>query len=79
MNDQAAAIGGVETAVSAAASELSQMVGSIETADKSATATQQRSSEMMAASKGVSDNVGALDSSVREFLGGIRSAQRRAA
>jgi methyl-accepting chemotaxis protein len=79
MNDQAAAIGSVEHAVSMAASELSQMVGSIETADKSATATQQRSSEMMAASKGVSENVGALDSSVREFLGGIRSAQRRAA
>jgi methyl-accepting chemotaxis protein len=79
MNDQAAAIGGVETAVSAAASELSQMVGSIETADKSATATQQRSSEMMAASKGVSENVGALDASVRKFLGGIRSTHNLAA
>jgi methyl-accepting chemotaxis protein len=79
MNDQAMAIGNVENAVSAAASELSHMVVSIETADKSATATQQRSSQMMAASKGVSDNVGALDNSVREFLGGIRDAQRRAA
>ncbi len=79
MHDQTAAIGNVETAVSVAATELSQMVGSIETADKSATATQQRSSEMLAASKGVSENVGALDSSVREFLGDIRSAQRRAA
>jgi methyl-accepting chemotaxis protein len=79
MNDQALAIGGVETAVSAAASELSAMVGSIETADRSATASQKRSSEMMVASKDVSENVIALDSSVREFLGGIRKSHRHAA
>jgi methyl-accepting chemotaxis protein len=79
MNDQAAAMNRVQSVVENATSELSTMVTSIEAADRSAAATQQRSSEMLEASRGVSENVGALDSSVRAFLGGIRNSRREAA
>jgi methyl-accepting chemotaxis protein len=79
MNDQAAAITRVQSVVADATSELSSMVANIESADRSAGASQQRSSVMLAASRGVSDNVGALDSSVRAFLDGIRNSQRHAA
>jgi methyl-accepting chemotaxis protein len=79
MNRQAAAIGQVRHAVTQATDELSSVVGSIEAADRSATASQQRSSEMLEASRGVSENVGALDNSVRKFLGGIRNSRSQAA
>jgi methyl-accepting chemotaxis protein len=79
MNDQAAAMKRVQSVVVDATSELSTMVNNIESADRSAAATQQRSSVMLEASRGVSDNVGALDSSVRSFLNGIRDSQRKAA
>jgi methyl-accepting chemotaxis protein len=79
MNRQAAAIGQVRHAVTQATDELSSVVGSIEAADRSATASQQRSSEMLEASRGVSENVGALDNSVRKFLGGIRNSRNQAA
>jgi methyl-accepting chemotaxis protein len=79
MDDQVRAIGSVERTVTDATSELAVMASCIEAADRSATASQHRSSEMLAASHGVSENVGALDQSVRQFLGGIRNAQNRAA
>jgi methyl-accepting chemotaxis protein len=79
MQGQARAINGVQQAVNHATEELSSMVGSIEAADHSAAQAQARSSGMLAASRSVSDNVGALDSSVRAFLGGIRNPDRRAA
>jgi methyl-accepting chemotaxis protein len=79
MNDQAAAIDHVNEAINAASSELSLMVNSIDSADKSASVAIQRSSEMLAASNSVSETVGALDQSIRDFLGGLQSAQRHAA
>jgi methyl-accepting chemotaxis protein len=79
MNEQAAAIGQVEDVIVSAADELSVMVKSMDSADASATAALQRSGEMMAASRHVSANVGALDSSVRDFLGGVREARQQAA
>lgn len=79
MNEQALAIDHVNEAISAASSELSTMVSSINGADQSAAVAIERSAEMLAASKSVSDSVGTLDESVREFLGGLQSAQRHAA
>lgn len=79
MADQTLAIDHVNEAISAASSELSTMVSSIDGADRSATVAIERSGEMLAASKSVSDSVGTLDQSVRDFLGGLQSAQRRAA
>ena len=79
MNDQALAIDHVNDAISAASSELTMMVSSINGADQSATVAIERSTEMLAASKSVSDSVGTLDKSVRDFLGGLQSAQRQAA
>jgi methyl-accepting chemotaxis protein len=79
MNGQAVAMTKVQSVVAKATSELSTMVTNIETADRSATATQQRSSVMLEASRDVSENVGALDNSVRDFLNGIRNSQRKAA
>jgi methyl-accepting chemotaxis protein len=79
MQGQAMAINGVQRAVTHATDELSAMVGSIEAADRSATQAQARSTGMLDASQSVSDNVGALDNSVRAFLGGIRNANRIAA
>jgi methyl-accepting chemotaxis protein len=78
MSDQAAAIGHVNHAISAASHELVVMVNSIDSADKSAAIAIQRSAEMLAASKLVSDSVGTLDISVRDFLGDIQSAQHKA-
>jgi methyl-accepting chemotaxis protein len=79
MNEQAAAIGQVEDVIGTTTDELSAMVHSMDTADSAATAALNRSTEMMAASRHVSANVGALDTSVREFLGGMQNAQRRVA
>lgn len=47
--------------------------------DSAATAALNRSNEMMAASRYVSANVDVLDTSVREFLGGMQNAQSRSA
>jgi methyl-accepting chemotaxis protein len=79
MNEQTVAIGKVEDIISAASLDLSSMVSSIDSADASASAAMGRSSQMLAASVSVSDKVGALDVSVRDFLGGMQSAQRKAA
>jgi methyl-accepting chemotaxis protein len=79
MNGQTEAIGQVHIVVANAAAELGKMVTSIEAADRSATATRDRSSEVLEASKGVSENVGALDYSVRAFLRGVQDSQRAAA
>jgi methyl-accepting chemotaxis protein len=79
MHKQSAAISEVRSAVTQATADLSTVVNSIEAADRSAGATQQRSSELLNASRGVSENVGALDSSVRTFLGGIRNSRAAAA
>jgi methyl-accepting chemotaxis protein len=79
MQGQTIAISQVNNVISNASSELSTMVHSIDGADKSASIAIARSSEMLAASKSVSDSVDILDKSVREFLGGIQSAQQQAA
>jgi methyl-accepting chemotaxis protein len=79
MHKQTAAIGEVRSAVTQATADLSTVVNSIEAADRSASATQLRSSELLEASRGVSENVGALDSSVRTFLGDIRNSRTAAA
>ncbi len=79
MNQQTESIGKVEDVIVSATDELSVMVQSMDSADASATAAMQRSSEMMAASRHVSANVGALDTSVRDFLGGVREARQQAA
>ncbi|MGL5839819.1 MAG: methyl-accepting chemotaxis protein [Sphingorhabdus sp.] len=75
MNGQSEAIAQVHMVVSSTAAELAKMVVSIEAADDSATATRHRSSEMLLASKGVSENVGALDNSVRAFLRSVHNSQ----
>jgi methyl-accepting chemotaxis protein len=79
MSDQASAINHVNDTIGAASRNLTAMVSSIDSADKSASVAIDRSSEMLAASDSVSASVGTLDKSVREFLGGLQSAQRRAA
>ena len=79
MNDQTAAISQVNDIISHASADLSNMVQSIDGADKSAAVAIERSSEMLVASKSVSDSVDTLDKSVRAFLGGLQSAQRHAA
>jgi methyl-accepting chemotaxis protein len=79
MSCQTEAIGRVHLVVADAASQLAQMVSSIEAADRSATATRNRSSEMLAASKGVSENIGALDGSVRAFLRDVQESRPIAA
>ncbi len=79
MNGQSEAIGHVHLLVSGAASELAKMVTSIEAADRSATLTRDRSSDMLEASRGVSNNVGTLDTSVRAFLRGIHESRPIAA
>lgn len=79
MNHQTAAISQVNDIISHASADLSNMVQSIDGADKSATVAIERSSEMLVASKSVSDSVDTLDKSVRAFLGGLQSAQRHAA
>jgi methyl-accepting chemotaxis protein len=79
MSNQASAINHVNDTISEASRNLSAMVGSIDSADKSASIAIERSSEMLAASNSVSASVGTLDKSVREFLGGLQSAQRQAA
>lgn len=76
MTDQAFAIDQVNFAINAASSELSTMVSSINGADRSATIAIERSAEMLLASKSVSDSVGTLDKSVRDFLGGLQSTRR---
>jgi methyl-accepting chemotaxis protein len=78
MDDQAATISGVSDRIARAANELTVMVSSIDGADRSASAAIQKSSEMLSASKSVSDTVGLLDRSVRDFLGGIQNASRAA-
>jgi methyl-accepting chemotaxis protein len=79
MNDQTAAIGQVHHIVANAVSELSKMVISIESADRSASASRDRSIEMLQASKGVSENVGDLDNSVRTFLREVQESRPLAA
>jgi methyl-accepting chemotaxis protein len=79
MHNQAAAMTKVQSVVAQATSELTNMVNNIEAADRSAAASQQRSSSMLEASQGVSTNVGALDNSVRTFLNDIRNSQNIAA
>jgi methyl-accepting chemotaxis protein len=79
MNHQTAAMSQVNDIISHASADLSNMVQSIDGADKSATVAIERSSEMLVASKSVSDSVDTLDKSVRAFLGGLQSAQRHAA
>ncbi len=79
MHGQSIAITQVNDVIAIASNELSGMVHSIDGADKSAGVARERSSEMLAASKSVSDSVDTLDKSVRDFLGGIQSAQQQAA
>jgi methyl-accepting chemotaxis protein len=78
MDDQATAIDQVSDRIATATSDLAIMVTSIDSADKSASAAIHKSSEMLSASKSVSDTVGSLDQSVRSFLGGIQGARRAA-
>ena len=79
MHGQSIAMTQVNDVIANASDELSGMVHNIDGADKSATVAIERSSEMLAASKSVSDSVDTLDKSVRDFLGGIQSAQQQAA
>jgi methyl-accepting chemotaxis protein len=79
MHGQTIAITQVNDVISVASNELSTMVNSIDGADRSATIAIERSSEMLAASKSVTDSVDTLDKSVRDFLGGIQTAQQLAA
>lgn len=79
MQEQAVAINDMKDTIGSTSADLGTMVASIDGADKSAAIAIERSNEMLAASKSVSDSVNTLDESVREFLGGIQSAQRRAA
>lgn len=79
MTDQALAIAHVNETIHVASQELSTMVSSIDGADRSASFAIERSTEMLSASRSVSESVDILDKSVREFLGGLQSAQRLAA
>jgi len=75
MDDQATAIIQVNEKIATATAELSIMVSSINSADISASAAILKSSEMLSASKSVSNTVGSLDQSIRSFLGGIQGAR----
>lgn len=79
MESQAVAISGVNETIGSASAELSVMMTSIDNADRSATVAIGRSSEMLSASRSVSESVDTLDQSVRAFLGGLQSAQKQAA
>jgi len=78
MDDQATAIIQVNEKIATATAELSIMVSSINSADISASAAILKSSEMLSASKSVSNTVGSLDQSIRSFLGGIQGARNAA-
>jgi methyl-accepting chemotaxis protein len=78
MDDQAIAIVELSDRIATTTTDLATMVSSIDSADKSASAAIHKSSEMLSASKSVSDTVGSLDQSVRSFLGGIQGARRAA-
>jgi uncharacterized phage infection (PIP) family protein YhgE len=75
MDDQATAIIQVNEKIATATAELSIMVSSINSADISASAAILKSSEMLSASRSVSNTVGSLDQSIRSFLGGIQGAR----
>jgi methyl-accepting chemotaxis protein len=79
MDGQTTAIFQVQRDIADAIAELSNMTTSIEAADRSATASRDRSSMMLQASKGVTENVGALDSSVRAFLRDVQNPRTLAA
>ncbi len=79
MGNQAEAITEVELAISAASSELSTLMYSINSADNSAGAAIIRSNEVLSASENVSANFDQLDQTVRDFLSNIQNAQQQAA
>ncbi|MFC4291734.1 methyl-accepting chemotaxis protein [Sphingorhabdus arenilitoris] len=79
MDEQAAAIARVESAIQQATAALSHLVDRVSSADISAESAKQKTQEMLSASENVSVNFGQLDGTVRDFLGNIQNAQAKAA
>ncbi|NJM51160.1 MAG: hypothetical protein HC843_10030 [Sphingomonadales bacterium] len=79
MDEQAAAIARVDSAIQQATSALSRLVDRVSSADVSAESAMQRTQEMLTASENVSVNFGQLDGTVRDFLGNLQNAQAKAA
>ncbi len=79
MNDQTTAMYNVTEIMAKTDTELNKMLASTKTAEQSARVSSALSHDMLMASQGVTDNVGALDSSVRTFLRGIAQSQKKAA